>query len=303
MSVDYLQHKIDSKPIAFIYDSVGEQGFGMLRALPAIKYLETSRFTFPKRWRQLSTPAQYDYIEYKYELLGEIGPPDSDLCAITNQNYETHTEFTIKPILAKYEQSAESSTLLVVGDHAEFEPQGGQRPLRENDFVSELGDYHSVFTQFEETYEAAGLSCPLSDTENLFMQDNANIYRLVTGDHIRQSRELFEVLPDAPYLPLYAGIASIFSRATDPGASPLDSYEAVEGLGNWLRRRVEWDRQSAITVARELNKAVAEDERTFDSVQSRRHPDTQIAREKLTDIRNKSQIHARYATWVTEITT
>jgi len=303
MSVEFLRRKIASAPVAFMYDSVGNQGFGMLRTLPAIKYLGTNRFTFPKRWRQLSTPAQYDYFEYDYELLGEIGPPDSNLCTITNQNYETHTEFTIKPILAKYEQSPDSSTLLVVGDEGDFEPQGGQRPLRENEFVSELGDYHSVFTQFEDTYEELGLGCPLADTENLFMQDNANIYRIVTGERLRQTGELFEVLPETPYLPLYAGMASIFSRTIDPGASPLDSYEAVEALGNWLRRRIEWDRQSSIAVARELNDAVASDERTFDSIQPQRHPDARLAREKLSECRNKSEVHARYAAWVTEITT
>lgn len=303
MSVAFLRRKIDADPVAFIHDSVGSEGFGMLRALPAIKYLGTNRFTFPKRWRQLATPAQYDYLEYDYELLGEIGPPDTNLCAITNQNYESYTEFTIKPVIAKYERNHTSSTLVVVGDRSDFEPQGGQRPLRENEFVSELGDYHSVYTRFEDTYEDAGLRCSLADTENLFMQDNANIYRIVTGEGLRQTRELFEVLPEAPYLPLYAGMASIFSRATEPGASPLDSYEAIEALGRWLRRRIEWDRQSGLTVARRLNDAVADDERTFDAVQPRRRPEARQAREMLTERRAESDIHARYAKWVTDITT
>lgn len=302
MSIEFLQRKLSRRPIAFIHDRGGDRGFKLLRSLPAIHYLGTDRFTFPKSWRQLQSPAQYDYLEYEYELLGETGPPETNLCAITNQNYEDHTEFTISPLIAEYEQNQHDATLVVVGDREDFEPQGGQRPLAENEFVSDFPSYHAIFQWFEESYEDAGLSCPLGDTENLFMQDNANIYRMVTGEQLRHTQELFNVLPEAPYLPLYRGLASIFSRRSEPGSSPLDSFEAIEGLGKWLRRRIEWDRQLALSVAKELNEVVAQNGRVFDTVQPRRHPSADAARECVSERRSESPIHARYAEWVANLT-
>lgn len=302
MSVTYLQNRIARTDVAFVHDTIGKRGFGMLRTLPAIHYLGTDRFTFPKRWRQLGWVAQFDYLEYQYEVLGEIGPPESNLCAISDQNYEEHTEFTLSPVILQYESDTNDETLIVIGDTEDFNPQDGQRPLREQPFVDHLGSYQSIFNHFEEYYESAGLRCPLNDTENLFMHDNANIYHIVTGDRLRHTRDLFEVLPDTPYLPLYPGIASIFSRKSKPGASPLDSYEEIEALGKWLRRRLEWDRKRGLTVARRLNNAVSENERIFDTVQSRRHPSVDDAREAIQNERETSDVHRRYAEWITELT-
>jgi hypothetical protein len=303
VSLAFLQRKIERADIVFVSDPVGDRGFGMLRALPAINYLGTDRFTFPKQWRQLTSPAQYDYLDYQYEVLGDIGPPSTNLCAITNQNYEDHTEFTIKPVIAQYDSAGTDATLVVIGDHSDFAPQGGQRKLRSQPTVDRLGTYHDVYGRFADAYEDAGLRCPLADTENLFMQDNANLYRIVTGETLRTVRELFEVLPDAPYLPLYVGMSNIYSRPREPGSSPLDSYEQIKALGRWLRRRVEWDYQTGFDAARLLNRAVAENERVFDAVQPHRDPVADEARERVMACQAESEIHARYADWVTEITT
>lgn len=302
MSIAYLQNLIDQADVAFIHDTIGKRGFGMLRTLPAIHYLGTNRFTFPKSWRQLESPAQYDYLGYDYELLGEIGPPESNLCAISDQNYEEHTEFTLSPVILAYESNPSDATLVVIGDTPDFDPQEGQRPLREQPFVKHLGSAQTIYNHFEEYYESRELRCPLSDTANIFMQDNANIYRLVTGERLSHTRELFEVLPDAPYLPLYAGLASIFSRETQPGASPLDSFEELQALGKWLRRRLEWDYQRGISVARRMNNVVSENERTFDSAQITRHADVLGAQDALQKVQDKSDVHRRYAEWVMELT-
>lgn len=297
MTKAYLERLLERADVAFIHDPIGTSGWGMLRALPAIVYLGINRFTFPKRWRQLATPAQYDFLDYQYELLGEIEATDTSLCAISNQNYEDRTEFTHKPIISRFESSDTDATLVVIGDHRDYDPQGGQRPLRENQFVKHLGSYTDVYQQYEAEYEAADLGCPLADTENLFIQDNAILYRLIVGEELNQTKALFERLPEAPYLPLYHGMSSIFSRKTEPGASPLDSFEAIEGLANWLRRRVEWDRQLALEVARTLNRAVAENERVFDQTYARRHDSVSAAAEVITDHADRSPIHQRYATW------
>lgn len=303
MSKVYLENLIERADVAFIHDTIGKQGFGMLRTLPAIHYLGTQRFTFPKSWRQLGSPAQYDYLDYDYELLGEIDSPTSNLCAISDQNYEEYTEFTLSPVILEYESNSEDATLIVIGDTPDFDPQDGQRPLREQHFVNHLGSAQNIYNHFEDYYESVGLRCPLSDTANLFMQDNANIYRIVTGERLSNTQELFAVLPESPFLPLYMGLARIFSRKTQPGASPLDSFEEIEALGKWLRRRLEWDRKRGITVARRLNNAVSRNERIFDTAQVTRHPDVPGARNALEEERDESDVHRRYADWVMELTT
>jgi len=300
MSLDYLRTRMDQNEVAFIYDEIGDRGFGMLRCLPVIHYLGVHHFTFPKRWRQLSSPAQYDYLDYEYELLGEIDLRDEMLCAITNQNYETHTEFTIRPLLHRYESS--EATFVVIADHHDFDPQEGQRMLRMQPFVYDMGSYRQVYSYFEDHYEEVGVGCPLIDTANLFMQDNANLYRMVTGQQLTRTRELFEVLPDAPYLPLYEAFVQIFSRRREPGASPLDSFAEIEGLGRWLRRRLEWDRQKALEVARSLNRRVDADESTFDSAQRSRHPMMEEATSVARTIDStESDVHERYMRWLSEV--
>jgi len=298
MTFSYLQRLISSASVVFLYDSVGGSGFGLLRTLPAITYLGFDHFTFPKSWRQLETPEQYDYLNYEFLVLGDDELTGTDLCAITNQNYESHTEYTLAPVVNRYRES--DDTLFVVADQRRFDPQGGQRPLFMQQFVECLERYTDVYSRFEDHYDECGYDCPL-DTKNLFMQDNANLYELVEGERIEQKEKLFEIVTDAPYLPLHDVFADMFSREREPGAEPLDSHDEIEGLGKWLRRRIDWERKPALSVVKDLNRAVSDDERVFDHVQKFKHPTVGAAKRAATSLdRETNPIDRRYHAWLTE---
>jgi len=303
MSIVFLEDQINDANVAFIYDEAVESrwGYGLLRSLPAVNHLLVDHFTFPKQWRQLTGATQYDYLSYSYELLGDIELEDTPLCTITNQYYEDETPFSIRPLLNEYLHREE--TFVVIADHREFDPQEGQRPLHMQDFVDVTWSYRRVYTDFRDYYQEVGVDCPLRDTENLFMQDNANLYRMVSGTEVSRTRSLFDVLPDAPYLPLYDAFVDIFSRDNEPGAAPLDSYADIEALGKWLRRRIDISRQGALTIARDLNRAVDADEAVFDATQRIRHQSMEAAASTATDIDpDTSAVHARYKQWLQERT-
>lgn len=300
MSYRYLKTQLDRAVIAFVYDEGVDPAWARLRILPAIRYLEVSRYTFPKRWRQLGSPRQYDYLDYEYALLGEMSFGDEPLCAISSQNYEDHTEYTIRPVLERYK--GYDSPLVVAAERSDFDPQGGQRELQEQPFVEKLGSYTQVYREFEDHYREFGFDCPLQDTTNLFLQDNANIYELVTGETLSSTIELFTKLPDLPFLPLYRVFVDMFAREDGPGASPLPTYAHVEGFGRWLRRRIEWDRQTGLRQARRLNRAVDSDGRTFAKKTRMRCTNHHDVASALNNLGAGSEIHARYRHWLEVLT-
>lgn len=302
MSLDYVRDRITDANVAFIYDSRvnSKRGYGLLRSLPAINYLGVDHFTFPKQWRQLSGTAQYDYLPYTYELLGEIELDGAPLCAITNQYYEDETPFSIRPLLHRFSNREEP--LIVIADHRKFNPQEGQRPLHMQPFVDFVRDYRQVYTDFRDQYEEHNMGCPLGDTENLFVQDNANLYEMVAGAALPRMQSLFDILPHAPYLPLYGVFIDIFSREDEPGSAPLDSFKDLRALGSWLRRRVEFNGGEAFDVARDLNRAVDQDEAVFDSVQRERHSTMGRAASVAESVSPEtSPVHARYHCWLREV--
>lgn len=300
MSYQYFKRQLTKSTIAFVYDPGVEPAWGRLRVLPAIRYVGVRHFTMPKRWRQLSSVRQYDYLDYEYELLGDIDLDDESLCSITSQNYESHTEYTIMPLLYRYQHRKEP--FIVVAHERDFDPQGGQRELQEQPFVTKVGSYQTLYEQFTEHYATHGLDCPLHDTKNLYLQDNANIYELVTGEQLSTTIELFERLPEAPYLPLYGVFVDIFAREDEPGASPLPSYQHIEALGRWLRRRIEWDRQTGLYQARRLNRLVDQDERIFDvTTRMRSHLEHNITEALSTMKSANDDIHNRYEQWLQEV--
>lgn len=300
MSYEYLKTKLNRADIAFVYDEGVDPAWARLRVLPAIRYLGVSHFTLPKRWRQLASPEQYDYLDYGYELLGNIEISDTALCSITSQNYEDHTEYTIQPLLTRYQSL--DAPLVVAAERRDFYPRGGQRQLEEQPFVESLGSYAQLYQTFSDQYEDAGLKLPLQDTMNLYLQDNANIYKLITGDEVSSTEDLFARLLEAPYLPLYQVFVDIFARNDEPGSSPLPSYGHIEALGRWLRQRIEWDRQTGLAHAKQLNRAVDENERIFDTVTRDRCTDRyDIDRVAESLDAGRSGVHTRYKRWLQEV--
>lgn len=297
--------RLRNADIAVIHDDVDETYWWLLRSLPAIHYLGFDSFTYPTSWRTLNTGGQfqsytdqYDYLEYEYKVLGQIEEEsfEDDLVVITNEYYESETQYSIDHLVSRY--SSRPETLLVVTDSPRFTPRGGQRPLYQEQIVERIGSYQRLYDAYASVYEEAGWEFPLLDTKNLFLHDNANLYELVTETSLETTAALFEVLPDAPYLPLYEVFGSIFAREDEYGSVPLDEDD-VTGLQRWLRRRVEWDRGTATEIAQQLNKAVREEGRTFDPSYAARSPEVRDAKQVAKNLDpDESSIHKRYRTWL-----
>lgn len=297
--------RLQNADIAYIHDDVDETYWWLLRSLPAINYLDFSTFTYPTSWRTLNTGGQfqsytnqYDYLDYEYKVLGQIEEESfsDDLVVVTNEYYESETQYSVDHLVSRY--SSRPETLLVVTDSKRFTPLGGQRPLYMEQLVEHIGSYQRLYTAYESIYDDAGWDLPLLDTKNLFLHDNANLYELVADAPLETTEDLFEVLPDAPYLPLYDVFCQIFGREEEYGAVPLDEDD-VTGLQRWLRRRVEWDRGTATEIAETLNRAVTEEGQTFDPSYAARSPKTRKARQMAKNISpSDSSIHKRYHAWL-----
>lgn len=297
-----LYDKLTRRDVSFLWESVSDSRWWMLRSLPALYSLGIDSFTFPTSWRQLfERGSQYDYLDYNYEVIGNMNlPDDAHLCVITNEYYERQTKYSIEHLINRF--TSRGGSLVVVTDSPEFQPVGGQRPLSQEQFTERVGDVTQLFEVFEEEYRKNGWDLPLVDTKNLFIQDNANLYELVKGDSLNRTEDLFEVLPREPYLPLYSVFSDIFARPEEYGSVPLNSDDHVPGLARWLRRRIEWDRQTALAVARQLNRAVSQDGKIFDPSYARRSPAVLNARNQATGLNGENNpIDEQYQNFLKEV--
>ncbi|MEZ3142752.1 hypothetical protein [Halobaculum sp. MBLA0143] len=286
--------------VSVVYDPVDNSRWRLLRAVPALRYLGVVDVTYPTTWRQIWGYEQYDYLDFAYRHLSELGPDDDqpeELCIVTNGHYETETTHSVSAVIERY---THEGSLVVVTDDRRFTPVGGQRPLDQEPFADRIGDYDRVFDAFERRYERFGHHLPLSDTRNLFVQDNALLYELVEGEPPRTTVELFEALPDAPYLPLYDTFAALFSRPEEYGTAPLDSDDAVDDVSRWLRRRVELDRGTAREIVAEYNRRVGRDGKTFDPAHANQMPALKRGRDAADRLRaDASPVDARLHGWLT----
>lgn len=300
MRREQLLSQVQDADIAFIYDPRENSRWGLLRGLPALRYLDVWDFTYPTSWCQFNRGDRHFEMDYQYHVVSnalDIPDDDPDFGVITNTYYEQETQYTIKYLVNRYTMSA--NTLFVLTDSKQFEPQGAKRPLYQDPDVELVGTYSDVYAEFAETYSEAGWDLPLSDTKNLFLQDNANLYHYVTDDTVTDTIELFEILPEAPFLPLYDALTSVFSRPTELGTVPLDADSGRPELVRWLRRRIEWDRDTAQDIAQNLNESVIDDGSTFDGAAARRSPSVREARLAGNDLDvDSSSINKRYAGWL-----
>lgn len=298
---DQLLSAVQDADIAFMYDPRENSRWGLLRGLPAIRYLGVEDFTYPTSWCQFNRGRRHLEFDYDYHVVSnglDIPADNPDFGVITNDHYEHETQYTIKYLINRY--TTAENTLFVLTDTKQFKPQGAKRPLYQDPCAENVGTYSDVYDAFETAYEDAGWSLPLTDTKNLFLQDNANIYQYVTSESLSTTVELFDVLSETPYLPLYDPMASVFSRPNEFGTVPLDANEGLPDLARWLRRRIEWDRETARDVATQLNEAVIGEGRTFDPSAVRRDPSIPTARQAGADLKEReSAIDQRYAAWLT----
>ena len=305
MSLDVLQKRLTDADVAYIYDPDGSVHYWKLRALPALSYLGIRNATYPTSWRQLKHTwqherggRQYSFPGYDYHVLGGIDlAPSEDLCVVTTSYYEQHTQYSINELVDRYTQI--DGTLVVIADERRFQPEKGLRPLYQEPFCERIGEYDRLYNAFEDHYTEEGWELPLQDTKNLFLQDNANLYQLVENMSIKSTVKLFDVLPDAPYLPLYRPFSEIFARQNQLGVEPLESEDMVEAFGGWLRRRIEWDKATASKVAHELNRAVSLEGTAFDPSYAKQSPKIGDARRACDELDpDASPIEARYHDWL-----
>jgi len=298
---DQLLNKVQDAAIACLYDPRENSRWGLLRGLPALHYLGVDDFTYPTSWCQFGRGDRHHELPYDYHVVSnglDIPDDNPDFGVVTNRYYEHETPYTIKYLINRY--STTDSMLFVLTDDRRFQPQDSLRPLFQEPFVDMLGTYASVYETFESSYEDVGWRFPLSDTKNVFVQDNAALYTVVSDESLADTTELFEVLPDAPYLPLYDALSDIFARPNEYGSVPLDGDEGVPELVRWLRRRIEWDRGTAREVANNLNDAVVADGSKFDPAAARRSPAVREAKTAAKDLEPaNSAIDRRYVNWLT----
>ncbi|WP_254523992.1 hypothetical protein [Natrinema caseinilyticum] len=298
---DRLLNGVRDAEVIYLYDPRENSRWGLLRGLPALHYLGVDDFTYPTSWCQFGRGSRHFELEYDYHVVSnDLDIPDDtpDFGVVTNEYYEEETPYTIKFLINRY--TVTDSKLFVLTEDRLFEPQGARRPLYQEPFVDMLGTYSEVYETFESAYQEADWDLPLSDTKNLFVQDNANLYQFVSGESLSETTDLFEVLPEAPYLPLYDALSSVFSRPNEYGAVPLDADSGLNELVKWLRRRIEWDRDTASEVANALNDVVVADGSRFDSAAARRDPSVSDARRMADDLEpTASAIDRRYADWLT----
>lgn len=307
MNVDAFRKRIADHEVAFVHDDAGNVYDWKLRSLPALQFLGLNEFTYPTSWRQLKHTwdyekggQQYDFSGYTYHVLGNIDlPASTDMGVITTGYYERETQYTIRPLVDRYTKS--EGTLVVFADEREFQPANSARPLRQEPFVTDLGTYDRVYTAIEAAYHDAGWGLPLRDTKNRFLQDMANLYEFVEDDRLTTTVELFDVLDDAPYLPLYRVFGTVFEQPDAHGTGPLETDDMVEALGGWLRRRIEWDRATSIEIARGLNRDVAGDVSTFAPSYAARNPKVRDAVDRAEQLTPQANpIDAQYYDWLTE---
>ncbi len=298
---DELLSQTQNARVGYLWDPIENSRWHLLRGLPALQYLGVSDFTYPTSWCQFNRGKRYTESDYEYHVVSgipEIPTPEPDFGAITNGYYENETPYTIKHLIDRYTRT--DQLLLVLSDAKRLTPQGGRRPLYQEPFVDAIGSYESIYQSFERVYKESGWQLPLSDTKNLYIQDNAILYEFVTDETVSTTTELFEILPEAPFLPLYDVFAPIFGREKELGSSPLGGEEEITELARWLRRRVEWDRETAKDVARQLNQDVINGGSIFDSAAARRDPMVGMARKRAKDIDTEaSPIDKRFAAWLT----
>lgn len=305
MTLAAIERRLDANDVAFLYDPEGNVHFWKLRSLPALHHLGVDDFTYPTSWRQLKQTweyekggTQYEFPGCDYHVISNLDhSSDDDLAVVTTSYYEHQTQYSIKHLVDRY--TVGEGTLVVVADHREFQPIGGTRPLYQEQFVERVGTYERMYEAIEEAYEEDGWRLPLHDTKNLFVQDNAILYEFVEGERLRTAEELLGILPEAPYLPMYETFCEIFSAADTQRSAPLESDDKVEALGGWLRRRIEWNRQDSIRVARELNRAVSNEVSTFDPSYATRSPKQRVAKDRAKELDpDASDVNAKYNDWL-----
>ena len=95
---DQLLSAVQDADIAFMYDPRENSRWGLLRGLPAIRYLGVEDFTYPTSWCQFNRGRRHLEFDYDYHVVSnglDIPTDNPDFGVITNDHYEHETQYTI----------------------------------------------------------------------------------------------------------------------------------------------------------------------------------------------------------------
>lgn len=306
MDWNAFQRNFEDASLVFVHDerTRRREKLCSLRKLPALLRLGFATTTHPKSWRKLDqwSTNQFEFEDPTFITLDEIpNQPDSDLVAITDQFYEDeYPIFSLGQVLNAY--TLVDFRLVVAGDDPDFQPAGARRPLTESPVIDETFAYRTIFDALRAKYRQANLHFPLRGCRNVFLQDNAILYELVTGNTLDSPSDLFYRLADAPYLPIWHTITEIFTTNVSQGTRLLDQ-KSQKGLSKWLRRRVELGYDGGQEIASYLNHLSRRHEHLFNPYRRTRRPEMEQAREAVRDeCIEDTQIEGRYRHWLGERT-
>lgn len=300
-----LHRKYSDADVYFVYDELNQdrEKLCALRKLPALLRLGAAQTTYPKSWRKLDqwSTKQYEFETPPYVLLDDIPfEPNENLIAISDQYYEDNLPiYTLSRVMNRY---VDSEAKLVIGSgNRDFEPHGAKRPLEESPFVGATHSYHDIYDAFFQRSKDVGYPYPLKYTKNVFVQENAALYVLVSGEDITTLEEFFYNLPDAPYLPIWKTFSQMFTQDRRKGALVLDG-NLREGLRKWLRRRVEVEYTEADELSRNFNALARRQERLFDPAHRAKMQQMESAAQTLTTFPDKAddKYVERLKSWLQE---
>jgi hypothetical protein len=308
MDWEKLKFYASTKEVILYHDMVESRfGEGLLRGLPAIAHVFESlscesRFTYPKTWRQLGNTAQFGLYPHQWIRIQDLADIEWPMTFITNSHYEHDEPYSIRAGVSKVRHSGNPA--VIVSDDAQFRFQDDDRPLDDNGYAKALGEYDAVFDSVADQYEEAGYPLPLTDTKNLFLQDNAILFnRIADSDgSLNTTKGLFETLHTAPYLPLYTALTNIFNKDDRYGAVALPEDE-LDGFRKWLGHRIDRSKDETREIAEVLNESVLAEQTNFTTASQVNHPTLRQAETFLEDITPVSNpIERRYSRWLTEVT-
>lgn len=307
MDWEKLKYWASTREVVLYHDvETSQYGRGLLRGLPAIAHLFESlslqpRFTYPKQWRQLGNTEQFDMYPQEWIRIQDLTDIEWPMTFITNKHYEHDEPYSIRSGVKKVRNSG--NTAIIASDDAEFKFQGDDRPVADNGYAKALGAYEEVFSAVTDHYNEVGYTIPLSDTKNIFLQDNAILFNSVSdsGSAITTTQDLFEQLHTAPYLPLYTAFTSLFNRDDGFGAVALPEDELSE-FRKWLGYRIDRSLSETREIAELLNNRVLSDQTNFTTASQIDHPTLIQAEsflESITPVTNV--IDRRYSQWLSEV--
>lgn len=305
MRWETLNRELQGPGVYFIYDELDRsekrEKLCALRKYPALARLGWDRMTCPKSWQKVDqwSRNQFELEAPEFVHMDDVKiPPERDLAAFSDQYYEDKLPlFSLSSIINSYTRS--SARLIVGAESKDFQMSGAIRPLREMGFLKRDLNYRRVYDAFEMRYQELGFQFPVKHSLNVFIQENALLFEEVTGTRISTLIELFEVLPDAPYLPIWRTFTDIFTTDVQQGTRLLDEDQRTE-FAKWLRRRVELDYHQGEDFASYFNSLARRNEGLFDS-QYRKEMDAMgDARAYLDELQVSNPVERRLATWLTQ---